>query len=766
MFHFIGIGGIGMSGLAKILLQKGIKVSGSDTQQNKETETLTHLGAEIYFGHREEHLKEGATVVFSSGIHEKNPEYQKAIKERRDVLHRSDLLWNLMQEKISLAVAGTHGKTTTSSLLADVLFTAKKDPSFAIGGQLNRFNTNAHQGKGAYFVAEADESDATFLKYHPIGAIITSISNDHMTTFKTEENLDLSFKTFMSQVKEATHLFWCRDDERVTKQAPKGVSYGFHEESLIQIRNFKQIGWKIIFDLKTPSSTYEKIELALTGKHNALNGASVFALSLSLGIEENTIREAFKNFQGVKRRLEKKYDRNELLMLDDYAHHPKEIRATLKAMREASLKKRLIVLFQPHRLSRTRECLSDYSNLLEEADVAFFTDVYQVQEPHEPLITPETLKKALGKASYIPRQEVGSFFGDFLRPHDVFVTFGAGDTPKIASEITSFFENDRPKKLNIALIFGGKSVEHEVSLRSAEFVKKSLDETLYQVTPLFIPKEGTLSDDFLKELKNSDFAFPVLHGKFGEDGTIQGLFEMLDKPYAGCDFLGSAICMDKALVKHLIQRHEMKTARFIDFSQEVWRKERGAILKEIEAKLPYPLFVKGVHLGSSISVQKVSSPKDLGEAIDEAFKLDNHVLVEEGLENIREIEFAIIDGKAFPPGEVYTKGEIYDYSAKYENEKAQIIDEALLSESLLKKGIDFAEKAFLIARCKGFARVDTFLDQNGEFWFNEINPIPGFTEISLFPKICLKQGMTKESLMNQLIILGLHEFYQRKRCFG
>ncbi len=618
--------------------------------------------------------------------------------------------------------------------------------------------------KASYFVAEADESDATFLKYFPHFAIVTSIGNDHMTTYKTDENLNLAFKKFMSQVKEVNHLFWCFDDSRLRQIAPLGVSYGFNEQADFQITNFKQIGWKIFFDLKTSSATYQNIELALAGKHNAQNGAAVFALCLSLGISESAIRDAFKNFQGVKRRLEVKYNKNELLMLDDYGHHPNEIRATLKGIRNAIGKRRLVALFQPHRLSRTRDCLNSFPNLLEEADVAFFTDVYKVLEKEESPITPETLQKALGEATYIPREKIGETLANFLQPHDVFVTFGAGDTPKIASEIIEAFDGGVPKKIKLALLYGGKSVEHEVSLRSANFVTRSLNQDLYDVEPLFIPKKGPLSAEFFSLLRASNFAFPVLHGKFGEDGTIQGLFEMMDIPYAGCDYLGCAIAMDKALAKHLMLRHGIKTAPFVDFSKESWNKEKESILEEI-SKLSYPLFVKGVHLGSSISVRKVNCDKTLEDAIKEAFKLDNHVLVEKGLENIREIEFAVVDGKAFAPGEVCIEG-VYDYAAKYENDLATIVDQAPLEEPLLKEGIAFAEKAFSIARGKGFARVDGFLDQEGVFWFNEINPIPGFTEISLFPKICLKQGFTKETLIDTLIILGIHEFYQRKRCFG
>ncbi len=304
-YHFIGIGGIGMSGLARILLDQQQCVSGSDLSANEAIQQLIHKGASVSKGHAATHIEAEDIVIYNSQIQKNNPEYLAALSLKCPLMHRSDLLAHLMEGYQTLAVAGTHGKTTTSALLSTVLLEGGWDPTFAIGGMCG--GLNGKWGKGRFFVAEADESDGTFLKYHPQGAIITNIEPEHLDHYKSLENLKRAFQTFFSQVSNEELLFYCGDDP-ILHALPhkKGVSYGFKKGCDLHISNFQQQGWTLQFDLSLNGKNYPKIGIPLVGEHNALNAAAVFGLSLKLGIPEEVIRKAFLAFRGVGRRCEKR----------------------------------------------------------------------------------------------------------------------------------------------------------------------------------------------------------------------------------------------------------------------------------------------------------------------------------------------------------------------------------------------------------------------------------------------------------------------------
>lgn len=792
--HFIGIGGIGMSGLAKILLNHNCKVSGSDVASGHVTDSLARLGAEIFIGHDFQHIKPNMTVIYGSDIKADNPEYQAALHLKCKILHRSDLLSILMSGYRTLAVAGTHGKTTTSALLTWVLKDCGLDPSYAIGGILSRLQSNADKGQGPYFVAEADESDGTFLKYAPFGGIVTNIDLDHMGHFGTEEVLVKSFKTFMLNFSAPEHLLWCGDDPRLSHLNVPGISYGRGNTCDWRLQNVLQQGWTICFDADFRGKKYSGIEVPLVGEHNALNALAVFALAHSLGIDEKAIRSAFKSFGGVLRRCEKKGEAGGVLVIDDYAHHPTEILTTLKGVRQAIQDRRLIVVFQPHRFSRVKDCLGQFKDVFEEADELFLTDIYSAGElPIEGLTYQnvlEELHQARLPVRYIPRNELEESLAKILRPHDVVITLGAGDLPKLGESLVQKLQKHPPSKIKIGVVFGGRSVEHEISLLSAKHVTSSLREEFYEVVNFGITKLGEwicgneamktlekkvgepqtlISSEVMQELLRCDVLFPVLHGPYGEDGTIQGFFDILDKAYVGCDHRSSAFCMNKALTKRLMEMNNIDTSPFVDFSHFEWNSNRDHILKEIVKKLVFPVFVKPAHLGSSIGVHKVEDPKKLTEAILDAFRFDNHLLVENGLKG-REIEFAVLGNErvtVFPPGEVCTEGKIYTYEGKYGDNSFKTVSRAEISPSLIQTGMRVAEKAYRAAGCNGMARVDFFLDQEGLFWLNEINPIPGFTKISLYPQICERNGLHANELMDNLVILAMRrKLQQRKYSIG
>ena len=749
--HFIGIGGIGMSGLARLLLRKNIAVSGSDCSDNSVIQELKGSGAEITHSHSAGNVSKEATVVFSSSIKEDNVEFQQAKKLGCELLHRSELLERLMATRKSLAVAGTHGKTTTSALLSVVLKSGHLDPSFMVGGIVSDFGTNAQGGDGEYFVAEADESDGTFLKYAPHGAIITNLGLDHLDHYQSEKTLFESFHQFAKQVTSPEHLFWCGDDPNLRQLELPGFSYGFGECDLV-LSNYSQDGWLSTCDIHFQGKHYANIQLALPGRHNALNAVAVFGLAIVLGIDEQAIRLGLKGFRGVHRRCEKKGEVSKILFLDDYAHHPTEIAATLSAIRQAIGYRRLMVVFQPHRPSRMQHCLGNFGDCFRDADDVFVTDIYRAGELEIPGVTQEAILSKLAGSRPFDEAKLK----DELRPHDVVVTLGAGDITRLGNKLVA----DLPRrKLKVGLLRGGVSVEHDVALASAEYVEQSLSSEIYNVKVFEIGRDGKWSAP-ISELQSCDVLFPVFHGPYGEDGTIQGMFEMLQIPYVGCSFRAAAVAMDKALTKQLAVMNGVRTLPFIPVKRGQWNSE---MKEHVCLEFTFPVFVKGAHLGSSFGVVKVESPEELDAAIEEVFQLDDSLIVEQGIVG-REIEFAVLGDHVFPPGEILTNGEFYHFAIKYGPSSLKTTADPKLTQDQIEEGRELAKKAFQAIGGEGMARIDFFLDAAGKYWLNEINPIPGLTPTSLYPRICQKHGVSAEQLMDRLIILALHRHRQRMCC--
>lgn len=778
-YHFIGIGGIGMSALARILLDKKIPVSGSDLSFSTNTKELAQKGAVINKGHSAKHISPQHTVVLSSIIRESNPELIAARALNCRIMHRSELLADLMQGERTLVCTGTHGKTTTSSLLTTVLVGSGLDPTFAVGGMLQ--GLNGRLGKGGFFIAEGDESDASFLNYHPEGAIITNIGLEHMAHYKSVEDLHHAFKTFIGQITNDSLFFYCGDDSELSRLADhRGVSYGFSETCALRITHYRQEGWTSYFDMSFEGNTYKDISLNLIGRHNALNAGAVFGLALGLGIAEEKIRESLKTFSGVDRRCQKKGNLESVLQLDDYAVHPTEIKKTLDSIREVIEERRLVVLFQPHRYSRVRDLLTDFGTSFAVADQVYVDNIYPAGEEPIAGITIEQVIEEIALHSRVPCEK---WSRQALMPHDVFVTMGAGDVTYVHDTLPS------PKKLNVGIVFGGLSCEHEISLRSARFVAGSLDRTLYNVHYYGIDKKGgwitgeeakeiletqTVVDsprclplfDRAKELEICDLFLPILHGTNGEDGTIQGLFEMLGKPYIGPDIRSAAVAMDKILTKRIVSACGVPTPPDITFGYIEWQREGPALLSTIKK---FPVYVKPVQLGSSVGVSCVERVEQLEQAIENAFYYDTKVMIEEGKVGCRELEFAVVGNSgAFrvetpPPGEKLAQGSFVDYEKKYSAQPVKTTLDAALDPDLLAKGRELAIKAYRAIGCTGMCRVDFLLDSRGEFWFFEMNTIPGMQQFSLFPKIWNQEGTPFDKLLNRLIVLALQRKRERER---
>lgn len=782
VYHLIGLGGIGMSALARILMQGGKKVQGSDRTSSALLEQLRNEGALVKIGHDATLVDNATTVIYSSGIDDKNEELQKAIKLRLPILHRSDLLDRLMQGKQNFLVTGTHGKTTTSSLLAWTLITAKLDPSFALGGILSKIDTNGHLGKGPFFVAEADESDGSFLKTAAFGAIVTNLGNDHMNYWKTQEKLVAAFRQFCFSVKNRDLLFWCQDDVRLKAMRPQGLSYGFSSASDIRISGVEQHDKGIRFDLFFKENFYKHIELALFGRHNALNSAAVFGLAVQLGIAEEVIRRAFDSFPGVKRRLEFKGEAHKVKFFDDYGHHPVEIAATLNALRGVAKERRLVAIFQPHRYTRVHDLMEEFLSCFHCADIVILTDIYSAGEmPIEGMTTAVLFARMQAvlkeKLIYMPMPSLEESVADMLKPLDVVLTIGAGDVTLAGGSILSQWAKRAPK-VRVALLFGGASAEHEVSISSALTISQALDRSLYDVNYFGITKQGRWSygcDAFekmrlqevengtkfssvvLEELMKCEVCIPVLHGPHGEDGMIQGLLETLQIPYVGCDYRSSAVCMHKGWTKRLALVHHIPTAPFFEMEIHEYRNHRELFFEKIEAELGYPVWIKPVHLGSSIGVGCAQTLMEAQACAEYAFSCDDCVIVERHVEG-RQIEFGVIGNEYIrvgPPCEILSDGAFVGYEKKYGPSAMPYAIPARLSEIESEIGIDLAKKTYAALGCRGLARVDFFIDQEGYFWLNEINPFPGCTDTSAFPKIWAAAKKSMSQVLDEVLACAL-----------
>lgn len=763
-YHFIGIGGIGMSALARILLKRGAKVQGSDPISNYITEGLQKAGAEVYVHPRADSLKIPCTAIYGSAIAPDHPEYKAACDQKIPLLHRSDLLAQLMQGYRTLLVAGTHGKTTTSCLLAHVLHAAQKKPTFALGGIGLNFYSNGDQGEGEYFVAEADESDGTFLKYPAFGSILTNIEEDHLDYWKTGKALIEGFREF---AKKPSLLWWCADDPVLCSLNLKGQSYGFSEKADLHIKRWRQEGFQLFFDLTFQGKTYSNIELPLIGQHNVQNSAAVFGLAFELGISETEIRKAFKSFKGVKRRLEKKGEKRAVSFYDDYAHHPTEIVTTLKGIREAIGERRLIVAFQPHRYTRVRDCFKQFIHALDEADAVFMTDIWSAGEKPIDGISTENLFQAMKGANPFPifyhsRSQYSQAIASYLRPHDVVITLGAGDITDVCSEILRC----EISPYRVAVCTGGKSAEHEVALRSAKVLIQEMNPDLYTIHFLTISKEGewmkegqikTLPE-VVQELLTCDLVFPVLHGPNGEDGMLQGFFETLGLPYVGSDYRSCAVAMDKAWTKHLAARHGVEVGRFMEFTIYDWERRPDETLEKILNHFQFPFYVKAVHLGSTFGVHKVKNRQQVIEALENIRCLDYRFLVEEEIIG-RELEFGFIgnfDPALADPAEVTLSEEIHTYENKYSAHGMPSIPKAPMPPEVLARGKEIAKTVYRAVGCMGLARLDFFLKADGTWVLNEVNPLPGCTPTSVYPVIWKSEGVPMHEVVDRVIVAGLH----------
>ncbi|MGZ3525318.1 MAG: UDP-N-acetylmuramate--L-alanine ligase [Thermodesulfobacteriota bacterium] len=444
--HFVGIGGIGMSGIAEVLLNLGYQVSGSDTRETEVTRRLQSLGAKVSYGHRRENLKEADVVVTSSAIRKGNPEVEVAEERLIPVIPRAEMLAELMRMKIGIAIAGTHGKTTTTSLISTVLAAGGLDPTVVIGGRLNSIGSNARLGQGQYLVAEADESDGSFLKLMPTIAVVTNIDPEHLDYYNGIDEIKETFLSFLDKIPFFGLAVLCLDHPNIQSLLPRlkkrFTTYGLTTQADYQAKEIVFEGLSTSFDVVHRRREIGRLSLRMPGLHNVYNALATLATAFELDIPFQVVQETLRDFSGIQRRFQIKGEKKGILVVDDYGHHPVEIMATLKAAR-TGWAKRIIAVFQPHRYTRTQALFKDFLTAFYDADVLVLTDIYPAGEDRIEGVESKALFEGLREyghkdVTYLSdKKEIVEHLLRVISPGDLVITLGAGDIWQVSEELVN-----------------------------------------------------------------------------------------------------------------------------------------------------------------------------------------------------------------------------------------------------------------------------------------------------------------------------------------
>lgn len=442
--HFVGIGGIGMSGIAEVLLNLGYHISGSDIKETEVTRRLESLGCEIYYDHKRENIKDVDVVVISSAIRPENPEVEVAEERLIPVIPRAEMLAELMRMKIGIAISGTHGKTTTTSLISTVLGAAGLDPTVVIGGRLNSIGSNAKLGQGEFLVAEADESDGSFLKLLPTIAVVTNIDPEHLDYYNGLDEIKESFLGFLQKIPFFGLAVLCLDHPNVQTLIPRlkkrFVTYGLTTQADFQAKDIKFKGLSTGFDVLHGRKEIGRLEIRMPGLHNVYNALATVAVASELDIPFNVVQDTLREFSGIQRRFQIKGEKNDIIVVDDYGHHPIEIMSTLRAAKDG-WGRRLILIFQPHRYTRTKLLFKDFLKSFYDADVLILTDIYPAGEERIEGVHAKALFEGIREyghrdVTYIrEKKDIVDYLLRIIDSGDMVITMGAGDIWQVADEL-------------------------------------------------------------------------------------------------------------------------------------------------------------------------------------------------------------------------------------------------------------------------------------------------------------------------------------------
>lgn len=734
-FYLIGIGGAGMSGVAKFLLSKGFRVAGSDSTESPITAGLIDLGIDVHIGHSAQGIEANQALIISDAIDLKHsPEVAKSRELGNPIFRRSQALAWLLRDKKTIAITGSHGKSTTTGMLGVAMRASGQDPTIVVGADIPELGGSVIQGDGEYAVIEACEAYDSLRDFEPYGVILTNLELDHVDYHETWENLRATVVKFISRIpKEGFALIneldpGCQEVGTITQITESG------------------------FAIEDAEKYLSEQEMFLKGRHNLQNAAAVIRALKQLNAFSREAVAAIADFRGAERRQTRLYDPSDgkgnlgnFTLIDDYAHHPTEIEASLNAIRKGWItegsRKRLVVVFQPHLYSRTEPLIQEFADALSLADFVVLTDIYPAREDPIPGVSSLRIVERLGKPNcYIPsRHLLPRKVADLLQEGDVVVSMGAGNIdqfpPLLLQELES--RNEKPRVL---VVYGGDSPERQVSLISGRSVYAALQRLGYEVT-LLDATEALLSGASLSHLAGPDrpdIAFLEVHGTHAEDGAIQGLFELLHIPYTGSGILSSALALDKNRAKELIKSLHIPVPE-------------GRIVRAGDPMptMTFPCVVKPNTQGSTVGLTIVQEPSLLAEAVEKALAYDHEVLIEEFIEGI-EISVPVLIDQTLPAVEIVPQSGFYDFAMKYTSGATEEICPARISPEQAKLAAQYAQQIHDAFQCQGVSRTDMIV-QEDRIVVLEINTLPGMTATSLVPNAAKAAGISYDELVERIL---------------
>lgn len=721
-FFFVGIGGAGMSPLAHMLLHRGFFVRGSDAVASQNTADLVLAGASVHIGHSEQGIEAGMAMVLTDAIDlNDSPEVAASRKLGIPLFRRSQVLGWLLRRYRLIAVTGTHGKTTTTGMAGSALSRAGFDPTVVVGAVIPAWGSAVREGGKEWAVAEACEAYDSYHDLEPEIVILTNLAPDHLDYHQTYENLKQSITRFCAKAKT---LVYCDEDEgacEIARSHPNAVPYTLAEHA----------------------------GLYLPGRHNLLNASGAVRACTLAGASESECWEGVKAFGGAERRLQVLQE-GEITVVDDYAHHPEEIRASIQALREKYPSRRLVVVYQPHLYSRTEQFLSEFATELNGADIVVLTDIYPAREAPIPGISSARIAEKLTVPhQYVPaRQLLARDVARWVEPGDVVCGMGAGNIQEFAPGFIAELKRKGRGQLKIVVAKGGDSAEREVSKHSGAAIAKALRNKGHDVIEMDLTEQLLGKGDLSLFIgpDRPDLVFLGVHGTNAEDGAIQGLLELLHVPYTGSNIQSSAIAMDKNRSKAILEANGIRVPK----GQLVYSTDEPV-------NIHAPLIVKPNAQGSTVGLSFVEQDSDIQPAIERSLSYDSSVLVEEWIRGM-EISVPVLEDRALPPVEIAPKNGRYDFASKYEPGATEEIIPARLAPEVIAQVQEIAVKCHKLLGCRGATRTDMIVENNKDAVVLEVNTLPGMTATSLLPNSARVAGLSMEDLCDWLVQSALRSY--------
>jgi len=733
VFFLVGIGGAGMSGLAHMLRRRGKAVFGTDAVESPVIRSLRDAGATIQIGHRDDLISSNMAIVLTDAIDlQTSPEVAAAERLGLPIFRRSQLLGWLLKDKKVVAVTGTHGKTTTTGMLGVAMRAAGMDPTIVVGAEVPEFGGATVEGTGLWAVVEACEAYDGYHDLQPELVLLTNLEPDHLDFHGDWAALKESVVRFVNKIPPTGALVYCVEDK-----GAREIAEAF-------------LGTEIAYDASSWPNA-QSGTMKMPGRHNWLNaqGALMIAGMVSNKSPESLI-PAVANYGGAHRRLQMISD-GDITVIDDYAHHPTEIRASISALKSRYPHRRLVVVFQPHLYSRTRDFLPEFAKELSAADYLVITDIYPAREDPIPGISSARIAESVScSVDYVPsRHLLPRKVREIARSGDVVVGMGAGTIEHFAPGFVA--ELRRPEKKRVTVLYGGDSAEREVSLHTGRACYNALKEKynveLADATEMLLGK-GSIAQ--LLGENRPDVLFLAVHGTNAEDGAIQGLCNMLHIAHTGSGIQASALAMDKQMTKLILQQKGLPVPEGVVIDKVDWMENRQAVLDALPDKLKIlPSIVKPNQQGSTVGLSFTHGLADVEAGIEKALHYDEKALVEERIVGM-ETSTPVLGERALLTVEIAPASGVYDFESKYTPGATEEICPARLPEDVLARCQQLALQAHQALGCHGATRTDMIVSDE-EITILEVNTLPGMTPTSLLPKSAETAGISFTELCSWLV---------------